>query len=79
MKSLIGAAIAAALLTGCVVAPIEPAGRVVIQPSVSISYEWDNVRLRYYYVDRGERRYMDRGWVPPGHRKHKHKHKRYDD
>lgn len=82
MKRLLISAALFTLLAGCVVAPLPGDGEVVVRPSVEIVYVWDNVRLRYYYVERGQRVYMPRDWYdhrhphggPPGQRK-KYKHK----
>lgn len=88
MKNTILSLALVSLLSGCVIAPIPGRGEVVVRPSVEISYVWDNVRLRYYYVERGQRVYMPRDWHdsrhphggPPGQRKkHKNKHKDRDD
>jgi len=64
-------------LSGCVVAPV--GGQVSVRPvpEVNIIYTWDSFYNRYYYIDRGNRRYMPPRWHdhdhphggPPGHRK----------
>ena len=77
LRGCINALGAALALSACVVTPDRS---VVVRPSVEISYYWDNVSFRYYYVDRGRRVYMHEGWHdhrhphggPPGQRKHKH-------
>jgi hypothetical protein len=70
-KTMIAQTLAAVALTaalgGCVVTPLDGhGGTVVVRPSVDVHYRWDSRRHRYYYEDRGHRRYMDRGWRP-GH------------
>lgn len=82
MKNLVFALIATIALSACVVTPSR---NVVVRPSVEISYYWDNVAFRYYYIDRGRRVYMHDGWHdhrhphggPPGQRKHNRND--YDD
>lgn len=79
--------LAAALLSGCVVAPLEPSVSVGVTARigypVSVSaYLFDpNIRV-YYFMNGGQRYYMPRDWhprkgPPPGHYRGKKKGHRH--
>lgn len=82
MKNLI-LPIVIVLLSGCVVAPVGHGSREVvvyppvrISPDVEITYIWDPLQVRWYWVDRlNSRHYMDHDWKHP----HGHRHDRKDD
>ena len=78
MKNIVNLVLVAAL-SGCVVVPahrtVYTETEVVYYPDHVGAYVWDAAVLSYFFVHRGHRYYMQRGWkyhngVPQGHYRH---------
>jgi len=72
MKYNILAASVIMLLAGCVITPLPPAQQpveyvpapvIITYPTVESAYLWDPVIGCFFFVSRGNRYYMDRGWA----------------
>jgi hypothetical protein len=88
MKKVLLSIAMVALFSGCVVTASPRVAvqgpDVVVYPHVEVAYLWDPVRVSFYFVERGHRYYMPRGWeyrrhgLPPGPRYHLHNHDDWD-